>query len=45
MLQQLSAGAIKAIYYEEKSNPLSNNPIVQVINIKAVPVNGSTRYR
>ncbi|ORE09798.1 replication factor-a protein [Rhizopus microsporus var. microsporus] len=45
MSQQLSVGAIKAIHFEENSNPLATNPVVQIINIKALPVNGATRYR
>lgn len=42
---QLTTGAIKVLYDDDKNSPLHNGPIVQVINIKAVAVAGGTRYR
>ncbi|KAG2205081.1 hypothetical protein INT47_002175 [Mucor saturninus] len=42
---QLTAGAIKVLYDDDKSSPLYSDPFVQVINIKAVAVAGGTRYR
>lgn len=44
-MAQLTAGSIQAIYGEDKVNPLYNNPVVQVINLKAVNVQGGARYR
>lgn len=41
----LSTGAIKVLYDEDKSNPLHTNPTVQIINIKAVTVQGGIRHR
>lgn len=41
----LSKGAIKVLYDEEKANPLHSNPTVQIINIKAVTVQGGIRHR
>ncbi|CAO3636360.1 unnamed protein product [Mucor hiemalis] len=45
MTQQLTTGSIKVLYNNEKSSPLYNKPIVQVIDIKPVSVTGGTRYR
>jgi hypothetical protein len=45
MSNQLTAGAIKVLYEDEKTSPLYNNPLLQVINIKPVAVAGGTRYR
>ncbi|KAI8982961.1 putative replication factor-A protein 1 [Pilobolus umbonatus] len=44
-MSELTQGCIKAIYDGETESPLLANPIVQVINIKAVAANGGTRYR
>ncbi|KAF1804516.1 hypothetical protein V8B55DRAFT_1499736 [Mucor lusitanicus] len=41
----LSTGAIKVLYDEDKTNPLHSNPTVQIINIKAVTVQGGIRHR
>lgn len=41
----LSTGAIKVLYNDEKSNPLYTDPTVQIINIKAVTVQGGIRHR
>ncbi|KAI8639445.1 replication factor-A protein 1 [Parasitella parasitica] len=41
----LTTGAVKVLYDEQKGNPLHNNPTVQIINIKAVTVNGGIRHR
>jgi hypothetical protein len=41
----LSTGAVKVLYDEQKENPLHNNPTVQIINIKAVSVQGGIRHR
>ncbi|KAI9254812.1 hypothetical protein BY458DRAFT_424423, partial [Sporodiniella umbellata] len=45
MLHQLSQGSIKAICHDENENPLYKNPVLQLINIKAIQVNETTRYR
>lgn len=42
---QLTSGAIRVLYDDDKSSPLYQDPLVQVINIKAVAVAGGTRYR
>lgn len=42
---ELSSGSIRVLYDDDKSSPLYKEPIVQVINIKAVAVAGGTRYR
>ncbi|CAO3676030.1 unnamed protein product [Rhizopus stolonifer] len=44
-MPKLSRGAIKAIYNKEISNPLSNKPVLQLINAKIIQTDESTRYR
>lgn len=44
-MSQLTTGSIRIIYDEDKSSPLYNNPTVQIINIKAVNVQGGARHR
>ncbi|KAI9482714.1 MAG: hypothetical protein EXX96DRAFT_555382 [Benjaminiella poitrasii] len=44
-MAQLSTGSVKVLYDEDKLNPLHNNPTVQIINIKAVNVQGGARHR
>ncbi|KAI7906225.1 uncharacterized protein BX663DRAFT_499321 [Cokeromyces recurvatus] len=44
-MAQLSTGSVKVLYDEDKANPLHNNPTVQIINIKAVNVQGGARHR
>jgi hypothetical protein len=45
MTQELTVGAIKALYENDTNSPVHNDPIVQIINIKPVAVQGGTRYR
>ncbi|GAA5797111.1 putative replication factor-A protein 1 [Helicostylum pulchrum] len=45
MSTTLTAGAIKVLYDDNKDSPLYRDPVVQIINIKAVAVAGGTRYR
>ncbi|RCI04596.1 Replication factor A protein 1, partial [Rhizopus stolonifer] len=44
-MPQLSRGAIKAIYNKEISGPLSDKPVLQLINAKVTQTDESTRYR
>ncbi|KAI8393889.1 putative replication factor-A protein 1 [Radiomyces spectabilis] len=44
-MAQISQGAVKALYDNDTSNPVYSNPLLQVINIKAVPAPQGTRYR
>ncbi|CEP18126.1 hypothetical protein [Parasitella parasitica] len=41
----LTTGAVKVLYDEQKGHPLHSNPTVQIINIKAITVNGGIRHR
>ncbi|KAI8380352.1 hypothetical protein BD560DRAFT_365748 [Blakeslea trispora] len=42
---QLTSGSIKALSEDDKNSPAYNNPVVQIINLRAVTVNGSVRHR
>ncbi|KAI8970131.1 replication factor-A protein [Mycotypha africana] len=44
-MPQISEGALKVLYDEDKQNPLHKNPKLQLLSIKGVNVNGGTRYR
>lgn len=41
----LTKGSIKALYNDDKQNPLYKDCVVQVINIKGVAAPTGTRYR
>lgn len=43
-MNQLTNGAIKALYNSDANNTVSN-PVVQLINIKGVQAANGTRYR
>lgn len=45
MSTQLTSGAIKVLYDDNKDSPLYRDPLVQIINVKPVAVAGGTRYR
>lgn len=45
MSQLLSSGAIEAIYFDEVTNPLTKDPILQLINFRVVLLNGHVRYK
>ncbi|KAG1357952.1 hypothetical protein G6F62_001142 [Rhizopus arrhizus] len=45
MPQLLSSGAIEAIYFDEVTNPLTKDPILQLINFRVVLLNGHARYK
>ncbi|KAG1132066.1 hypothetical protein G6F42_002685 [Rhizopus arrhizus] len=45
MSQLLSSGAIEAIYFDEVTNPLTKDPILQLINFRVVLLNGHARYK
>ncbi|KAI8047441.1 uncharacterized protein B0P05DRAFT_642312 [Gilbertella persicaria] len=44
-MAKLTTGAIKAIYNDEKTNPLVNNCVLQLLNLKSVQINGGIRHR
>ncbi|KAI8339707.1 hypothetical protein BC941DRAFT_372880 [Chlamydoabsidia padenii] len=45
-MSQLTQGAIQILHDNDLTNPLHNNCVVQIINIKAISTsNGGTRYR
>lgn len=45
MTSDVTTGCIRVLYDDDRESPLHTNPLVQIINIKAVSVQGGTRYR